>query len=252
MSRTTVFRLGEEDPVWSSSPTKTHGISEENFQIPPDYATRRSKGIGALIPSASLASPDSGAWALEVGCGNNSLREETEKLQWKWVGCDFASAAADYFCDNHALPFADNAFSLVICKATLEHVRYPHVVIQELGRILRPSGILIGDVAFLQPYHRSYYHMTPAAVIDLLRFGNLEPTSCHNGQESVFSYLGHECALPKPADLALRALAQAPDLFYRAILNGKRLLLGRQYDPRIEFAVGVMFSATKRTAATRP
>jgi ubiquinone/menaquinone biosynthesis C-methylase UbiE len=66
------------------------------------------------------------------------------------------------------MPLADASFSLVVCKALLEHVRYPYVAIQELGRVVKPGGMLIGDLAFLQPYHKSYYHMTHAATADLL------------------------------------------------------------------------------------
>ncbi|MCH7564850.1 MAG: class I SAM-dependent methyltransferase, partial [Gemmatimonadetes bacterium] len=42
--------------------------------------------------------------------------------------------------DAHCLPFEDDAFDVVFCFETLEHVENPHNVLVELARVCRPHG----------------------------------------------------------------------------------------------------------------
>jgi SAM-dependent methyltransferase len=56
--------------------------------------------------------------------------------------------------DLTALPFADAAFDLVVCKHVLEHLERPASAIQELARVLRPGGRLL----ILTP---NRYHYVP-------------------------------------------------------------------------------------------
>src|SRR5919198_4997654 len=44
------------------------------------------------------------------------------------------------------LPLDDNAFDVVVAGELLEHIRDPHALIQEVRRVLRPSGIFVGSV----------------------------------------------------------------------------------------------------------
>jgi SAM-dependent methyltransferase len=48
--------------------------------------------------------------------------------------------------DVEAMPFDDAAFATVICTEVLEHVPNPRLAIDEIARVLRPGGILIGSV----------------------------------------------------------------------------------------------------------
>jgi ubiquinone/menaquinone biosynthesis C-methylase UbiE len=112
-----------------------------------------------------------------------------ERAGFSWVGVDWEAAPAHYLADIHALPFFDDTFSLVASDAVLEHVRYPHVAIKEMARVLRPGGIMVGEVAFLQPYHTSYYHMTHAAILDLVRYAGLTPTLYSWGSMPALEYL---------------------------------------------------------------
>lgn len=65
--------------------------------------------------------------------------------------------------DAHALPFADNEFSHVLCTEVLEHTERPHVVAAELMRVLKPGGLLVLTTRFVYPIHDSpgdYFRFT--------------------------------------------------------------------------------------------
>jgi len=48
--------------------------------------------------------------------------------------------------DIEAMPFGDETFSTVVCTEVLEHVPYPATALSEIGRVLKPGGLLIGSV----------------------------------------------------------------------------------------------------------
>jgi SAM-dependent methyltransferase len=173
------FTIDPVDPIWSPS-------SEADKSGPLPLFDRSVKGLEQIIPPA----PHKGARALEVGSGpRGDVRAMIERAGFSWVGVDWEAAPAHYLADIHALPFVDEAFSLVASDAVLEHVRYPHVAIKEMARVLRPGGIMVGEVAFLQPYHTSYYHMTHAAILDLASYAGLTPSLYSWGSTSALEYL---------------------------------------------------------------
>lgn len=72
-------------------------------------------------------------------------------------------------CDAHFLPFKDHTFDVVYASAVTEHLACPHLVAQEVARVLRPGGFYLGNVSFLEPWHDdSYFHMSPLGVFELL------------------------------------------------------------------------------------
>jgi SAM-dependent methyltransferase len=74
------------------------------------------------------------------------------------------------------LPFIDGAFDAVISLSVLEHVKDPFQCAKEISRVLKPGGILICSVPFLQPYHGypdHYYNMTYQGLKNIFE-GHLE------------------------------------------------------------------------------
>ena len=57
--------------------------------------------------------------------------------------------------DGHRLPFREGAFSGVLLRGVLEHVRAPDTVRREVSRVLEPGGFVYVEVPFLQPFHLS-------------------------------------------------------------------------------------------------
>lgn len=86
------------------------------------------------------------ARALDVGSlnVNGTFRELVERRGWTYTGLDLepgdnvdvvAPGAYDY-------PFPDGTFDVVLSGNTLEHVEWPWEWVVELGRVLRPGGLL--------------------------------------------------------------------------------------------------------------
>ncbi|MGB3510426.1 MAG: sulfotransferase domain-containing protein [Microcoleaceae cyanobacterium] len=69
----------------------------------------------------------------------------------------------DVVCSTLKLPFPDNCFDGIISHAVFEHLPNPFLSAKELYRILKPSGLIFIDTAFLQPLHADpshYFNMT--------------------------------------------------------------------------------------------
>ncbi len=60
-------------------------------------------------------------------------------------------------CDAHDLPFQDAVFHGVVVQAVLEHVLDPWRVVQEIHRVLVPSGIVYADTPFIAQVHGREY-----------------------------------------------------------------------------------------------
>lgn len=120
-----------------------------------------------------------GSRVLEIGCGGGQNRKFFEDKGWSYVGVDISKervsdwlqkyGGPNYLCDAHFLPFRDQQFDIVYCAAVFEHLACPFLAAQELYRVVKPGGYFLGNVSFLEPWHdRSYFHMTPLGVIELL------------------------------------------------------------------------------------
>ncbi|MGF6227599.1 SAM-dependent methyltransferase [Inquilinus ginsengisoli] len=138
-----------------------------NVKLEPTYGNR-------LIPEQLSYMPHSGRdeWMLDLGCGeyplNKPLFENLTGLSY--VGVDYSGSAADVLVDAHALPFRDQSFSLITCVAVLEHIARPGIAMSEAYRVLKPGGVMIGTVAFLEPFHlNSYHHMSHLGLYQTLR-----------------------------------------------------------------------------------
>lgn len=70
------------------------------------------------------------------------------------------SPGVQIISDAHDLPFADEAFDLVIAVAVLEHVVDPPRVVEEIKRVLQPNGWVYAVTPFLQPVHMGAYDFT--------------------------------------------------------------------------------------------
>ena len=109
--------------------------------------------LRALLPSG-------GARLIEVGAGFGRLADEYAGYE-RVVLLDSSevhvAAASEtlggdptfeiYLGDALALPFPDAAFDVAVCVRVLHHFNDPRPLIAELGRIVRPGGVLVLEFA---------------------------------------------------------------------------------------------------------
>ena len=107
---------------------------------------------------------------LELGARRAALKRAVEAQGYTYVSVDIDHyPQLSVVGDAHRLPFKDDAFDLVLMPCVLEHFRNPEVAIEEVYRITKKGGTILGSVAFLEPFHKSYFHFSHAAVEEALR-----------------------------------------------------------------------------------
>ena len=127
-----------------------------------------------------------GQKVLEIGCGGAQMRRLVEQMGHIYLGTDIsktrvhsflqADGGADLLCDAHFLPVANSSVDVVYSIATAEHLACPHLVVQNVANCLKPGGLFLGNVSFLEPWHDdSFYHMSPLGAYELLVQAGLDP-----------------------------------------------------------------------------
>jgi SAM-dependent methyltransferase len=123
-------------------------------------AYERLVQVGSLARQLAVPAP---ARILVVGGG--ALGEGMEALDGvegvTLIETDiYLSGRVSVACDGHHLPFADGVFDAVVVQAVLEHVISPQRVVEEIHRVLRPSGIVYAETPFMQQVHEGAFDFT--------------------------------------------------------------------------------------------
>lgn len=91
----------------------------------------------------------------------------------KYIGADMRTGpGVDKILDLHNIDLASESAGTVLCLDTLEHVEYPRRALQEIHRILIPSGVAVISSVLDFPIHDypfDYWRFTPAAFSSLLK-----------------------------------------------------------------------------------
>jgi len=106
---------------------------------------------------AGIGYDNEGKCVLDVGCGGGFLAEEAAKYGLETTGIDPSKASlvearanaksSGLDIDYHEgfgedLPFEDETFDIVFCCDVFEHVKDFPKVIEEIGRVLKPGGLI--------------------------------------------------------------------------------------------------------------
>ena len=189
-----------------------------------------------------------GELALDCGAGRRDLYFP-DVVNFEIVDYD----STDVIGVGEELPFIDNAFSVVISIAVLEHVRDPFRCASELVRVLRPGGRLVCAMPFLQPVHgypHHYFNATPQGLARLFEdslkiISRTIPDSLHPVRslrwiiESWANGLSGDTR-EKFLDRSVRSLLEAPnEMLSQAFCQDLSL------EKREELASGTLLIATK-------
>ncbi|RME62962.1 MAG: class I SAM-dependent methyltransferase [Alphaproteobacteria bacterium] len=141
----------------------------------------------------------SGQTVLDLGCGEGTSLDWFLRLDpsVRWHGVDIedspevrARAQADPRMsgfDGVHLPYGDASFDIVFCHQVYEHVRRPLDLIGEVRRVLKPGGIFVGSVAYLEPYHSySLFNLTPYGMAYVMEHGGLAPQRLMHSSDAFY------------------------------------------------------------------
>ena len=151
---------------------------------------------------------------LDLGCGEGNSVDffRSVKADIQWVGLDVdispevekrtrADAEFKTFDGIH-IPFEDNYFDLIYCNQVMEHVRFPEELMNNICRVLKPKGYLVGATSQLEPYHSlSVWNYTPHGFRLLVEEAGLQLQEIRPGIDAL--------------TLIIRAALQRPKFFSR-------------------------------------
>lgn len=103
------------------------------------------------------ALPISGGLILDIGgekknSRNWALKDKAKTEKIVIINLN-KNESPDVCGDASYLPFSNEVFSAVYCFEVLEHCEFPEKVLEEIQRVLRPSGLLLMSIPFLYPQH---------------------------------------------------------------------------------------------------
>jgi ubiquinone/menaquinone biosynthesis C-methylase UbiE len=105
------------------------GLGEDDFR-------------GRLVLDAGAGAGDQSAWLVEKGASVVSI-DLSEAIDVVAAKLRMSSRWAGVQGDITNLPLPDSSFDLVYCEGVLQHTRDSALAVAELGRILRPGGLLL-------------------------------------------------------------------------------------------------------------
>jgi SAM-dependent methyltransferase len=122
------------------------------FQDPHRYRMDlHAEELATVLPTGSLV--------LDAGAGECRLRPLFR--DHRYVSCDLGVGDStwnyrglDCVCTLDTLPFRSRTFDGILLAEVLEHLAWPARSIQELGRVLRPGGLLYLSTPFMFPLHQ--------------------------------------------------------------------------------------------------
>jgi SAM-dependent methyltransferase len=160
---------------------------------------------------------------LEVGCGNGAMLRLLSQRGVDAIGVDASSSGVEQChslgvraqcldVSTDGLPFDDDAFDVVISLETFEHLMNPFYSLQEVRRVLRPSGRFISSVPNPRTGHPFLYP-------GLFEYGNfrrfLEQSGFFIERVQPWQWAPRETILPV-------SLRRVPVLNGRAVAGGIR------------------------------
>ncbi len=159
-----------------------------------------------LEASLARVAPRASGRLLDVGCGEKPFAHLFQPHVREYIGIEYeptflltetgrrARAAVDLTYDGKRLPFPDGDFDTVLSSQVLEHTPHPGDLVKEMGRVLRPGGLLLLSAPFSFRLHEEphdYFRYTPHGLRQLCDAAGLEVEQV-DPQGGLWSLLGHK------------------------------------------------------------
>lgn len=137
---------------------------------------------------------DAGPRVLDVGCGPGALAVPLFHAGREVVALDLSpgmvasakarigdSSRAGFVVANAtALPFATGSFDVVVTTGALEYVPDLQRAVDEIARVLRPGGILVGTVSLPRTLERQFGRVA-GPILERIRTGKTSERLYHRG-----------------------------------------------------------------------
>lgn len=117
-----------------------------------------------FAPGGDLKVAELGSWT--YGGREASLRLHA-KPNWSYIGLDIRGKAENnvdiVMPAPYEIPFPGYHFDMMISSSTLEHVKNPWRLAQEIARVMKQGGIVIFQAPFVWPLHDKFdgYRFAP-------------------------------------------------------------------------------------------
>ena len=174
-----------------------YGPKNAGFEDP--AALNYGNGYSPVIERYIADVPPDGR-ILECG-GGDRRRCQDNHLNFDFLKVELA----DGYADIHRLPFDDDTFDLVFSQAVFEHLADPFGAAEELQRVTKPGGLVLTEVAFMQPLHAAPYHffnMTPWGAEELFKSCTIVESDWFGPLSETVDWLMRAAELPGRVDQA--------------------------------------------------
>ena len=146
--------------------------------------------LASRVPQAAVV--------LDLGCGEGNSVDLFSRTMpsAQWHGVDIESSpevqqrtredlnVQTY--DGTNLPYDSDTFDIIYSNQVLEHVRHPDLLLPQVMKALKPGGLFIGSVSYLEPHHsRSIFNFTPYGLARVVEDAGLELKEIRPGIDSV-------------------------------------------------------------------
>jgi SAM-dependent methyltransferase len=218
-----------DDHVAAADGYLLHGVNPARADGDPAWDVARA---GAYAPTVHV-----GAVHLELGTFTTFPPERVAEFVAndglaEFVRLDFdRHYRPDLVADVTALPLANASIDRIASNSLFEHVAYPHRIIQESFRVLRPGGVMVVVMPFVWKRHgypHDYVRLTPQFFERVCRETGFADVvvdeDCSSGLYNTLHNASKMAAVEhgRPETEAMRAIHEAVILLLGALIPADR------------------------------
>ncbi len=171
---------------------------------------------------------------VDIGCGYGRNKSIVESLGGEWVGVEpFEGGANTVVGSAEDLPFEDETFDVVIMDAVLEHIPDVGKAFSEVARVLKPNGLFIGYVAFMECFHEiSYSHLSFKALEHYSNINGMKLEKISGGSAFGIDYHLRILFYPFPFNFLRKVIASSIRFIFK--IKSKLAYLGLRYKRKMK------------------